>query len=370
MPAVKVVLATTNVINGVRLTRQSLFDAAEKANGERAIRQGLEHDPHFVPLGKARSAEVVDRDGYSTLEVVSDDTHNISMRIHESSRTRIVELTFPNDPRPFVIYDEGKFQAPLTVAADWTNFDSNKDFEEFVNSSEEDNESEVSQPMLRRSLVPDPLIQFAVNYPELVIALTWMARRGEKFLRYTIDRTLQKAGDSISDEISEKLKKWIGGYNRLRSPDERDVTSHIIINSEPQIDLLTRSQQIEHDTEIGIESLVKQMELYQDLIEEADSITFARTTRDEEWKFLYLTTKSGKIIAAEECYMKTIEKREEIARTIRVCVCLEHKETAEERHYETTAVITSISDNGRVRVEFRSFPPDIDDWEITAMVWL
>ena len=180
MPAEKVVLATTKIVNGVRLTRQSLFEAADKINGEKAVRQGLEHDPHFVPLGKARSAEVVDLEEESALVLVSDDTYSITRRVHEFSRARIVELTFPNDSRPFVLYEEGKFQTPLTVSTDWANFDSKKDFMEFANSSEEDNESEVSRPMLRRSLVPDPLIQFAINYPELAAVLTWMAWRGEK----------------------------------------------------------------------------------------------------------------------------------------------------------------------------------------------
>lgn len=367
MPAEKVVLATTNVINGVRLTRQSLVDAAEKINGGRAVRQGLEHDPHFVPLGKARLAEVVDLDEESALVLVSDDTHNISRRVHESSRARIVELTFPNDARPFVNYEEGKFQMALTVAVDWANFDNYEDFEEFKNSSDEDSDSEVAQPMLRRSLVPDPLIQFAINYPELTAALTWMAWRGEKFLRYTVDQTLRKAGDAISDKVSEKLKKWISSYNKLRSPHGHNVTSHIVINSEPQVHLLTRSEQVERDTEVGIESLANQMELHQDLVKDADSITFARTTKNEEWKFLYLTTRSGKIIATEECYLETIDKREEIARTIRICICMEHKETRQERHYETTAMVTSTSEDGRIQFKFGSYPSDIDDWEITAI---
>ena len=367
MPAERVILATTNVINGVRLTRQSLIDVANIINGERAVRQGLEHDPHFVPLGKARSAEVVDLDEVSALVLVSDDTHSISRRVHESSKTTIVELTFPNDVRPFVLYEESQFQTALTVSVDWTNFDKIEDFEEFVNSSDGDSESEVSQPMLRRSLVPDPLIQFAVNYPEITAALTWIAWRGEKFLRYTVDQTLRKAGDGISDEISGKLKKWIGSYNKLRAPHEHDVTSCIIINSKPQINLLTRSRQIEDDTEMGIESLVEQLELHQDLMGEADSIAFARKSKEEEWGFLYLTTKSGNLIAKEECYLDTLNKREEIAKTFPVCICMEHRETKEERHYETTAIVTSISDDGRVQLKFGSYPSDIDEWEMTAL---
>ena len=369
MPAEKVVIATTKVVNGVAFTRQALDDAAERMNGDRAIRQGLEHDPHFVPLGKTMSAEVIDLDEESVLTVVVDDTHEVSRRVHEYSRTRIVELTFPNDPRPFVIDGADTFKSALTVTVDWANFDDKESFDEFSNTTDEDGESEVSQPMFRRSLVPDPLIQFAINYPEIAAALTWVAWRGEEFLRYTIDQTLRRTGDGIAERVSEKIKKWLGVYNELRTPHEKAVTSHVIVNSEPLIHLLTRSQEVERDTEIGLESLAKQIEQHQDLIREADSVTFARTTKDDDWNFLYLTTKSGKIIAAEDCYARTLEKRDEIARTLHVRIYMEHKETREERQYETTIVITSISEDGKVQFKFGSYPPDINDWEITSISW-
>ena len=368
MPEEKTVIATTKVINGIAFTRESLVDAAESFNGDRAIRRGLEHDPHYVPLGKTKSAEVIDLDEESVLAVIVDDTHNMMSKIHEPTGTRIVELTFPNDTRPFTIHEENTFKSALTITVDWANFDDREQLDAFLKATDPDGDTVVDQPMVRRSLVPDPLIQFAISYPELAAVFTWIAWRGEEFLRYTVDQTLRKVGDDISEKVSGKIKTWLNRYDEQRAPHEQNVTSHLVIDAEPQIHLLTRSQDADHNTEIGIESLVKQIELHQDLIKQADSITFARTAKAEDWKFLYLTTKSGNLIATEECYVHTLEALErldEIARTIPICICMEHKETKEERHHETTAVVTSLSDDNQFQLRFNSYPEDIEQWEIT-----
>ena len=97
MPKQKVVIATTRVIDGIKMTRESLLGAADHINGNKAVRQNLEHDPHYVPLGKVRAAEVIDQDEESQLLVINDDTHVITSSIHEPTGDRIVEITFPND---------------------------------------------------------------------------------------------------------------------------------------------------------------------------------------------------------------------------------------------------------------------------------
>ena len=83
------------------------------------------------------------------------------------------------------------------------------------------------------------------------------------------------------------------------------MTSQIIINSDPQIILITKGENTEQNTEVGIKSLTKQLELWRGLLEKADSITFARESKDEEWEFLHMTTSEGKVVAAEDSYLKT-----------------------------------------------------------------
>ena len=220
--------------------------------------------------------------------------------------------------------------------------------------------------MGRRSLTPEPLIQFLISDPVLASVLIWALRRGERFLTYTVDATARKAGDAISDTIGARLRSWLENFNRHRSQDDRAVTSEIIVNVDPQIILITTGQHTEQQTDIGIQSLTKHLELWESLLHKADSITFVRESKNEEWIFLHITTSDGKVIAAEDSYLRTITRREEIARTKPVCVYLKHKVTGEERHHETTAVFTKVDEAGRFEVKFNSFPQDLEHWEITG----
>ena len=251
---------------------------------------------------------------------------------------------------------------------DPVNFDRHENIDAFINPADQDDDVEATASMHRRSLTPEPFIQFAVSNPELTLLLTWLLYRGEKFLRYTIDETGRKTGDAISDKLSEKIKEWLGAYNNLRSPDEREMTSQIIIDTKPQIHLLTRCQDVDEATEIRIESLCRQIELRQNLLEDADSITLARSDRCEEWKFLYATTKSGTVITTEDCYVATVEKREDIGRTILICLCLEHKTTGEERHFETTAAVTKFDEQGEFQFKFNSVPKGfLEEWKLASV---
>ena len=367
MPMQRIVVATTNPINGVILPRESMEGAATVINGDKATRHGLEHDPHYVPLGKVREAEVMDLEEETVISAIIDDSHSATPIIHEPTGNGLVEITFPNDKRPFILYSEQSFKATLTVTVDNVNFDNGENFQAFLNAADKEKDAEATSLIARRSLTPEPFIQFLLNDIEIKVVLTWIVLRGEKFLRYTVDETTRKVGDVISDKISETLKRWLGTYNGLRSQDDREVTSQITINMEPQINLLTKGQETEQNTELSIESLCRQMELHQDLLEAADSVTFGRSSKDEEWKFLYIITKSGNVIATEDCYLATLEKVEDIAMTRPFCLCLEHKTTKEERHYETTAVVTLLDDDGNVQLKFNSFPKDIGEWELTSI---
>ena len=362
----KVILATTEVIDGVMLTRESLVYAAATINGEKAPRQIVDHDPCSIPLGKARAAEVVDIGKTAALLVIPDETHRVATSIHEPSGIPIVEITYPHDNRPFVLHPAGKTDAAIAVEVDLANFDSFEDIKAFQDLAEQNGANEKTSLMGRRSLTPEPLIQFLISDPVLASVLIWALRRGERFLTYTVDATARKAGDAISDTISARLRSWLENFNRHRSQDDRAVTSQIIVNVDPQIILITTGQHTEQQTDIGIQSLTKHLELWESLLHKADSITFVRESKNEEWIFLHMTTSDGKVIAAEDSYLRTITRREDIARTKPVCVYLKHKVTGEERHHETTAVFTKVDEAGRFEVKFNSFPQDLEHWEITG----
>ena len=57
----------------------------------------------------------------------------------------------------------------------------------------------------------------------------WTVHRVEKFVRYTIDETLRKVADELSESLSRKIKKIVGAYTNLRGgqgePGTADITT-------------------------------------------------------------------------------------------------------------------------------------------------
>ena len=368
VPEQKMVLATTKTIGGLSFTREALEMGVASINGPEALRLILDHDHYYVPVGKIREAQLIDLEEESALVALTDDTHSAATKTHKPTGKRIVEITFPNDNRPFAQREEQLFQCEFTVAVDDANFDNTRAFTTFLNSVEgQEDGAEATAAIGRKSLTPEPLIQFALSYPELSAVLAWLLWRGEKFLRYTIDATARETGEVLAQVIGAKVRKWLGIYDRTRSPDERPITIHIILNTDPQIHLLSRGQASEVNTEIDVGALCQQLELHKDLLKGANSVTFGRSTNAEGWELLYITTNSGTAIAPESGYKATIARLEEIKRTFPICLCLVHKKTGEELHHRTTAVFTPLDEHGKFRFKSNSIPKDFDDWELTQV---
>lgn len=181
--------------------------------------------------------------------------------------------------------------------------------------------------MSQRSLTPEPVIQFLLNYPELSAVLAWVIWRGQKFLTYTVDETLRKVGDELSEVASRRICNVIRKFDYHRAPDHRVPTCHIVILGDLEIHLLTRSSDIENQTNISLGSLCKQLQVHADELNSAESVTFARTGQDEDWELLYIETASGTVIASSQCYERTLEAYDDLRRTIPICLCLEHNNT-------------------------------------------
>ena len=160
----KVILATTEVIDGVMLTRESLVYAVATINGGKAFRQIVDHDPCSIPLGKARAAEVVDIGKTAALLVIPDEIHRVATSIHEPSGIPIVEITYPHDNRPFALHPAGKTDAAIAVEVDPANFDSFEDIKAFQDLAEQNGANEKTSLMGRRSLTPEPLIWETTAY--------------------------------------------------------------------------------------------------------------------------------------------------------------------------------------------------------------
>ena len=104
----------------------------------------------------------------------------------------MIEMTFANDTRPFVRHSFSDEPSTLHTKVDRANFEDWDKYEQFAKEAQDSiSHADGSGLMIRRSLTPEPLIAFFIDYPELALVLAWVLRRGEKFLRYTVDKTLR-----------------------------------------------------------------------------------------------------------------------------------------------------------------------------------
>ena len=87
---------------GSQITSKAAHDMADHANGDRAVRSILEHDPHFLPVGKVAGVVVEELEDRFIFRSIVDDTHQVRRFYHQPTLQQMVEMTYTNDSRPFV----------------------------------------------------------------------------------------------------------------------------------------------------------------------------------------------------------------------------------------------------------------------------
>ena len=309
-------VATTHPMEqaGVKvcLTKESLESASEQANGERAIPFTVEHDPFCLPIGKTTEAWVEPYGPEYALMARIHIEDKPKCVIHEGSKNELVYLNFEDAPKPFLMKDTNIEDCQIEVMLDLTSFHNKEESDKFL----EDLKVIDSEVSLRHggrfSLGPEPLVQFILSNPDVSLALAiggWSLIRVEKFVRYTIDETLRKAADEISDSWSGKLIDFFKAYKNRQSKDDRPTVSQIIVpTDDAHLVLLARIESDEEHPRLNFEKLTAEMSKYVDLLEDAEEVTFARKGTDG-WEFVYLKTKSGKVVGTRECYEKTLQKQ-------------------------------------------------------------
>lgn len=309
-------VATTHLMEQagakVCLTKEALESASEQANGARAIPFTVEHDPFCLPIGKTTEAWVEPYGSEHALMTrihIEDKPQSV---IHEGSKNELVYLNFEDAPKPFLMKAANIADCQIEVTVDFTSFHNREESDEFLEDLKVI-DSEVSLRQSGRfSLGPEPLVQFILANPEVSSALAiggWFLYRVEKFVRYTIDETLRKAADEISDSWSEKLIAFLKAYKNRQSKVDRPTISQIIVPTDgAHLVLLARIESDEEHPRLNFKKLTAEMSKYVDLLEDAEEVTFERRGTDG-WKFVYLKTKSGKVVGTRECYEKTLQKQ-------------------------------------------------------------
>ena len=305
--------AITGVIQrggvNVEFTKEALESIAN-TDSAFAIPITPEHDPFCMPIGKVESTWIEPYgEEYAAMAQlhIEEEYQNIT---HVSTEDPLVLLHFKDSPKPFARGFDGSDESELTVCTDLANFSSDIDHSKFSDDVNQIEGEANSKIIGRHSLVPEPILQFLISNPELGTALGiaawWTGNRVEKFLRYTVDQTLQKIGDEIADSLSEKIRKILISYKNRKSPDDRPVLVQVVILGETDFVLLNRLQDDQEAYSIDLQKLALAIEKYSDLLQIAQEVTFARSGADD-WEFQYLKTHQGQVIGTLACHERTVQ---------------------------------------------------------------
>ena len=309
-------VATTHIFEqaGVRvgLTKESLESGAERANGESAIPFTVEHDPFCMPLGKTVDAwvEPYEREYALMSRIYIDD--NPQEVLHEGSHTEWVCLNFEDAPKPFIRRAVTVNDSQIEMIVDSARFVNAEASDELLRDLKVIDSNVSLRHGGRYSLELQPLVQFVLSDPVvygiLASAGLWLFRRAEKFASYTVDETLRKIGDEISDSWSEKLIGLFRAYRNHQPEDPRPILSQTAITvDDADLILLARIEWDEEHPRVVLGKLTVEMTKYADLLEDAEEITFSRVENDD-WELLYFKTRSGKVIGTKECYERTLQR--------------------------------------------------------------
>ena len=263
-----------------------------------------------MPLGKTKEAwtEAIGHEYAAMARIHIEDTAR--GMTHLKSGVKLVYLSFAQAPKPFVEGGKQVEDGCVAIRVDRANFDSPQGRDSFMEAVKRIDDGIVREEMGRRSLVPEPVIQFVISNAGLGVALSvglWMFKRVEKFIRYTVDETLRKTADDISDTLSAKINEVVRAYSNRQTTDDRAVVTEIVIANEPVIILITRTGRGEEFPSIDLTNVVAEMERYGDLLGQAQEVTFFRTGTND-WKLQHLKTRAGEVIGTVECYHRTMDR--------------------------------------------------------------
>ena len=313
----RIMARTAKDAHNVVFTKEALESAAEGMNGDRAVRMGANHDPFCMPYGKIVEARVEPKENGHVLVARMYIEDHFMQLTREKTGEQLVLLDFAKYPKPFNKRFENESHDQTEVHVDFVNFESKHNYDKFIDEVNSiDDELSYGRGLGRKSLIPEPFIQIVLSHPETVAVLStvgwWMFVRAKKFINHTVDETLRKVGDDLSDKLSAKIISVYEAYKRHQAQDERPVVTQIVMPGDVELNLLTKT---EHDAKhLGMdwESLRAEIEKCSDLLQHADSVTFGREGASN-WKFLYMTTKTGEVIGTLECFDRTRRVLKEVS---------------------------------------------------------
>ena len=201
-------------------------------------------------------------------------------------------MNFEDAPKPFIRRAVNVDDSQVEMIVDLASFDNAEASDELLRDLKVIDSNVSLRHGGRYSLELQPLVQFVLSdsviYGILASAGLWLFRRAEQFASYTVDETLRKVGDEISDSWSRKLIGFFRAYKNRRLEDTRPIVSQTIITvDDADLILLARIERNEEHPRVTLEKLTVEMAKYADMLEDAEEITFNRAENDD-WDFCIL----------------------------------------------------------------------------------
>lgn len=277
-----------------QIPEEELLEIAEEINaGNAAIRLGVEHDPTILPIGKIVNAKMLTiNENEIAIEAEIDEFLNDFSKMIGPCGDAWYVGESKLDTRPFVQYTHDN-KGNILFSINPIYFQ-DKDFEDIKGALEQE-EIQVEEN-IQKAFSPE--IQLVIEVVERLMVFLLIKKSTEKIADAVADdivglySSLKKGIQLFFCRLSESCKKVVV-LSAPNSPIELVVTANdadLVINAYEKLENL------------DIQSEIQKYETY--FGDTIDKIQYLYTKEDNEWKVNYLTTKSGKSIGTEKCYLR------------------------------------------------------------------
>lgn len=291
----KQIIATTGKDRHNQLIpEEELLVITQKINeGNASIRLGVEHDPTLLPIGKIVKAKMISiNENEIAIEAEIDEFINDFDQMMGPCGDTWYMGESKLDTRPFVqnTYD---YKGNILFSINPIYFQ-NQDFE-FIKRTLEQEEIKVEENVQKAF---SPEVQLVIEVVEGLLFFLLFKKSTDKITDAIADDivklySLLKKGISLFfNNISKHCKKVVV-LSAPNSPIELVVCAddaNLVINAYEKLEKL------------DIQSEIQKYETY--FGDTIDKIQYLYTKEDNEWKVNYFTTKSGKSVGTEKCYLR------------------------------------------------------------------
>lgn len=277
-----------------QIPEKELLEIVQKINEENAsIRIGIEHDPTLLPIGKIVKAKMISiNENEIAIEAEIDEFINDFNKMIGPYGDTWYMGESKLDTRPFV-QNTHDYKGNILFSINPIYFQ-NRDFE-FVKRTLEQEEIKVEENVQKAF---SPEVQLVIEVVERLMVFLLLKKSTEKITDAIADdivklySLLKKGIGLFFNNICEHCKKVVV-LSASNSPIELVVSANdadLVINAYEKLEKMDIQSEIQkYETHFG---------------DKIDKIQYLYTKEDEEWKVNYFTTKSGKSVGTEKCYLR------------------------------------------------------------------